>query len=380
MKQLTIICLLILIFSCDNKSLNIVNLNTDLPEIVPLIDAFNSSHTSLKIIINNSKESDIFIYRGQKNNLPLQGKDISYLFDKKLNKNIFYSEILEDSINTDGSCYVLPLTFNIEGLIYNKNNLSNNKNIEIETFIKDEDIKFSPFWDQEFIRWFYLSNIPQFSIDKFFFDEEVFNDSANLISKMNLKIKDSWDLDLFNEKYMHLSPERLIEKSYIDYYFYNISDYIKLDRQYYPNIKFSILTTNGLIPIKDEMIFVGINNQSKKTKDNDKILSWIFNNVNQTNFIESYQKQNNKKNLFIDELSTLKKITTDVIPSFYPELEGLIPKTDILTTPTDLPILWNSLKPEVFLPIFKDIQLTPENLWGKKYMEYYNDWSKKHNK
>lgn len=384
MKLIIILSSLLFLLSCENESLKIVTLNTTLPEVIPFIDAFNSEHKSIKIMINTSESStktgDLIIFRGQNDSSLYNLKKIDYLFEKQIDRQTFYEDLLNSVMNSDGSCSVLPLTFNIDGLIYNKKNYSNSKDIDIKTFTNGTNLKFSPFWDENFILWYYLSNIPEFNEDKKYYDAAEFKNSAQGIKNMLENSEEIWDLKLFNEKYMHLSPQLLVASSLIDYYFFNLSDYLMLAKEYRDNISFSFLSSNGLIPVRDEMIFIGINNISKKSKEAAEIISWMFNVNNQKKFIEDNYKKHGMFPLFNGELSTLKDVTKKTITEYYPILKHLIPQTDIITTPMNLPPLWNSLKSGVFKPMFNEILTIPENLWDKKYAEYYGEWFKRHNK
>lgn len=384
MKQITIICVLLFLLSCGNESLKIVTLNTDLPEVVSYVEAFNKSSDSIKILIetdpNNKIKGDIIIFRGQKDDTTFKARDLSYLFEEKIDKNMFYTDIIRSVIKSDNSCNALPLSFNMTGLIYNKENFSHNNYIDINRIIQGDDLKFSPYWNPEFIFWYYLSNLPNFNIENNYFDKDEFTNSAISINKMLTNREGDWDLEQFNKKYMHLSPERLVDTSIIDYYFFTLSDYLNIDKKYYTNLAFSFLTNNELISIKDEMIYVAVNRESRMSKESDEILTWMFNIENQTDFIKRSYNELELYPLFNGELSTLKPVTTNVITMYYPELNRLIPSTDIITTPISLPPLWNSLKFEVFNPMFNEIKTTPTALWKKKYDEYYLEWDKKHNK
>lgn len=380
MKQISIIFLILILFSCKNSEIQIITLNTDLPEVLPFIEFFNMNNDNINILLSNKNSSDMFIYKGQKENSSIEPKNISYLLKNDIDQNLFYTDIINYVINDDKSIKTLPLSFNVDGVIYNKTNFENNNTVDISSLINNQSIRFSPFWNIDFVIWYYLSNIPNFNIDEYYFDYENFLHTANTMININGNRNAEWDLKSFNEKYLYLSPERLIQESKIDYYFYDFVSYFNINKTFYPDISFTLLSSSSLVFTKDEMVYIGVNQKTKKNRETDYILNWIFNEVNQSNFIKSEINNDSVFALFNNGLSTIKSVTQNSIPENYPELRGLIPKTEVTSLPTTLPTLWESLKNEVFKPTFVDSKTVTEDKWNELYMKYYSEWSKKHNK
>ncbi len=373
----------ILIISCSNDGLKVVTLNSTLPEIVPFVEEFNKNNDDIKIILKlnvNETDCDLFIFRGQPEYNSYDPLNVKHLFNDKIKRESFYTDILNSVIDNKGDIFLLPLTFDLPGLIYNRDNIIHTMNIDSEDFMSNKKMIFSPFWDNNFILWYYLTSVPNFILQDSYLDSEEFIKSANNINSLLYKRDDKWDETQFNKKYMHLSPEILIKQSIIDYYFYHLSDYIALNPESNRQLSFSSLSRNSLITIIDEMTYVGINKNSKNIKEAEEVLTWMFQDKNQTEFIRRNYTESGLYKMFNGELSTLKTVTRNTLPTYYPRLNELIPNSEMITTPSNLPKLWDSLKLEAFMPIFRDIKTFPEDTWTKKYFKYYKDWSKKHNK
>lgn len=373
----------VLLISCSNEGLKVVTLSSTLPEIVPFVEDFNKNNNKIKIVLKiglTETNSDLFIFRGQADNSPYVPENITHLFNKNIKKDSFYTDILSSVIDNKGNIFLLPLTYDLPGIIYNKENIRHTMNIDIEEFISNKNMIFSPFWDNNFILLYYLTSLPNFSLQDSYLDSEELINTANNINSLLSKRDDKWNETLFNKKYLHLSPELLIKQSIIDYYFYYLSDYIALYPSSSDQISFSALSRNSLITAIDDITFVGINRNSKNKKASEEVLTWMFQDKNQSEFIKNNFNESGLYKLFNGELSTLITVTKKTLPTYYPRLNGLILNEEMITVPSNLPKLWDSLKLEAFMPIFRDIKTLPEESWTKKYLEYYNDWSKKHNK
>lgn len=322
----------------------------------------------------------MFIYCGLATNSPYPAIKLNSLLDTKMDRSSFYTDIFNNVIDKNGDIKLLPLSFDIPGLIFNKNSKKHTKDIDISDFLKNKDIIFSPFWDNNFNILYYLTELPYFNIEDNFIDKDIFIETTDVVLSLIKDRDDKWNEELFNKKYLHVSPELLIKESIIDYYFYSLSSFINLNPNTNSNISFSSLSRNGLVTITNDMTYIGINEKSKNVNASMEVLSWIFKEENQTTFIKNNFEQSGLFKMFNGELSTLKKVTEESLPLYYKRLEGLIPTHNIITTPSNLPVLWDSLKQETFIPIYTDIKTINKDQRIKKYLEYYNDWSKRHNK
>lgn len=383
MKQIFTLIILITLTSCSFNKQEVLTLSTDLPEILPLIEQFNKENSDINIIIQSEmtkKDSDIIIFKGQPQDSPSKTKDLKYLLSQSLANEDFYGDILKYTKTQNDTMELLPLTFDIPGLMYNKNRFNHERVIRLEDFIDNKTIKFSPFWEEDFIIWYYLSKLPSFEKESNYMDYAVFYSTAKKINNMLIDNNDKWDEELFNNKYMHLSPELLIESDIIEYYFINFSDYIKINNKYRKDIAFSFLSTNDLIIASETLTYIGIISESNNKKAAEKVIVWILNKKNQNSYIANNIKDSGLSDLFLGQLSTLTSVSSELIPYHYPKLAPFIPDSNKITIPYNLPPLWQSLKKQVFVPAFLETKNLSEDQWLAKYNNLYKEWLKKHKK
>lgn len=371
----------ILITSCSINNKTILTLSTDMPEVVPLIEQFNKENNSINIIIQSdfSQKSDLVIFKGQPEGSPYETTELNHLFDDKLDINNFYMDIIKYSGNEDNSLKLMPLSFDIPGLIYNTDRFNHNRIIPLETLMNDKTIKFSPFWEENFIIWYFLTKMPSFDKNSDYLDIGVFNSAAEKINKMLTDNNDKWDENLFNKKYMHLTPEILIGSDIIEYYFINFSEYIRINNKR-GKIGFSFLSTNDLIVTSDSLTYIGVLSESNNKKKAEEVICWILDKKNQNSYITNNIKESGMYELFIGGLSTNKDVTSELIPYHYPQTAPFIPDSSIITIPFNLPPLWESLRAQVFIPAFFETKNIPADQWKEKYNSLYIEWLKKHKK
>ncbi|MBN2619029.1 MAG: hypothetical protein JXR64_12020 [Spirochaetales bacterium] len=377
MKKIIIILLTLSILSCVDKNPKIIIIGTDLVEVIPYIDYFNKTNQNIKIVIKNtfSEAADLYIYNGINTNPPFTPYDLKSFVYNEININSFYTDIvIEEQNNT---IPLLPLSFNVSGVIYNKNQFSNLNSIDIDQFLNQNSMKFSPSWSNNFISWLFLINRPILNSNANYLDSEILLKTMNDIIAINKKNETEWDITDFNKKYLYLSPVYLIEKKLIDYYFYQISDYIKLKDK---NIGFSFLTKNNLIYSNEKMTYIGISNDSKRIDESKYIIKWMLNRQNQIDFLKDASIIPEMNNLFLGGLSVIPEVNNIALGEYYPQLVNLIPNSNSFTSFKKLPNLWESLKKEVYEPLFKQMYNYNQDQLIPLYLDLYNDWYKKNNK
>ncbi|OQY38770.1 MAG: hypothetical protein B6229_05135 [Spirochaetaceae bacterium 4572_7] len=325
MKQIILIITVFTILSCTPQKRVILTLKTDLPEILPLIEDFNKENKSIKIQVEvglDESEGDIVIFRGQPTSSPYKTSNIESIFSNRLKKDSFYKDILKTTDRIDGTRVLLPLSFDLSGVMYNNKQFNNLRVIKIEDFISDQTIRFSPFWNNEFNLWYYLSNIPSFDKDKQYLDSQLFSEVSNRVKNMVSEENDRWDEAEFNKIYMHLSPEFLINSNMIEYYFVKFSYYVNMKIDYKKNIDFSFLSSNDLLIANDSLTYIGLTESSKYKKQGMTLLTWLFQPTNQNKYMTNNIQKSGLDNLFLNQLSSLIEVTEKDIPKHYPKLVG----------------------------------------------------------
>lgn len=380
MRNILLLFLTMMLLGCNSSNTKKIIIKTDLPQVLPLIEEFNKNNQDLKAVIDFSENStswDLIIFKGQ-NPTNSKVRDLSgYL--NTIDREIFYKDLLLSSKNNDEINYI-PLSFDMSGLIYKKSKYQNKRIIAIEDFIEDKTLKFSPYWNTNFLIWFYLSNIPSFNKDKNYFDDTVFHNTAQKAKSMLKNSKETWDVNLFNKKYMHLSPWVLLSSDTIEYYFMDFSEYIAYDYEKKSEIGFSFLSSNKLVTANDDITYIGLKKESKKQEEAYEFFNWIFNSANQNLYLENNLKESGKFKLFLGELSSVVEVSQNLLPLHYPKQALFIPHKEDITSPKEIPPLWDTLKEEVFIPLFISTRNQEMEDWNELHNNLYIQWLKKYKK
>lgn len=380
MKQITVILFIIFILGCKSSNPQRLVLKSNLPQILPLIEEFNKNNKEIKIILETDMDStgwDIIVFKGQTSDNNTTLNLIPYL--ETIDSNIFYKDILYSSLKDSALPYI-PLSFDISGLIYSKERYQNQRVIKIEEFIIDRTIKFSPYWDSNFLMWYYLSHIPSFKKENNFFDDTVFHTTAQKTKTMLINSNDKWNEELFNKKYMHLSPWILLTSNTIEYYFMSFSEYIASDYPKKEKIGFSFLSSNDLVIANEDITYTGINSKSKKKNDSFLFFDWIFKSNNQNLYLTNNIMEYGRTSLFLGELSSLVEVSENLLKIYYPKQAIFIPKRETITTVQEIPPLWSSLKQQVFIPLFMESKDQEEDEWNQIHKNLFDQWLKKYKK
>lgn len=371
---------ILLLFSCTKEYKNIINIKSELPVVLPLIEEFNKNNKDIKAVLLSDSETlswDITIgsrdYASENRTTNLTSL-LKSIGEDQIYKDLLHGGYIEDELR------LLPLNFDISGLIYSSKNKTNPRIISIEEFMNDKSTKFSPFWDTDFLIWYYISLIPNFSKNSNYYDPGVFYTAAQKASSIITNTNEEWDESEFNKKYLHLSPWSLVYSNTIEYYYMTFSNYIMSDYINKHNISFSFLSSNGLVITNEDINYIGVNRRSKRKKESETFIKWVLDSGNQNIFLENNVKEYGRTPLFLGKLSSLIQVNQEIIPLYYPKQAQFIPKSEIITTPKNLPPLWDTLKEQVFVPMFVFSRDNEAEYWNTKYNELFNGWLKKYKK
>ena len=121
-------------------------------------------------------------------------------------------------------------------------------------------------------------------------------------------------------------------------------------------IDFRWLNSDGLIPIEDEVVSMGIYKKSSNMKNAEHFLTWFLTEENQKTIFEEMKKMNFVSSNFgiAGGFSSLKNINENVFPTYYPNLLGNMPPEENLEEYSVLPSKWQSLKSRVVKPYLLD--------------------------
>ncbi|MDR3170834.1 MAG: hypothetical protein LBU17_04305 [Treponema sp.] len=305
-------------------------------------------------------------------------RSLDPLFKQELlSSTAFYPRLLALG-NIDGTQYLLPVAFNIPAIVFAQSNggmLSDPFTIgleEIKTLGKAYNIEnkgvysrmgFSPAWNDAFL----------------FITATLFN-TAFKEAPVQESIPISWDAvalehamtyisswiaeantgiqaeDDFVFKYCYDPPAKLAMSGRILFTYMNSAEFFTLDQEQKANLDFRWIAENDTIPLSEDTVYYGISKKGKAKAASIAFTTWFFKLETQRLLLEISKNYRINENLFGigNGFSSLRIVTEQVFPQFYPSLLGHMPPEAFLAPPNILPRNWIALKERVILSYLHD--------------------------
>lgn len=325
-------------------------------------------------------------------------KSLDYLFDhKKLTSDMFYTKLL-DAGKGNYSQILLPVSFNLPAVIFDKKNsslISENYTMSLEqvrniaasynqkkkngNFTK---IGFAPLSNEDFL---YLS-VKMSGAD--FRDEKgkiLWNDSVlktstdflkDWITKENVSAQTEED---FAFKYLSMPYYRQVSSDRT-LFAYATSDVLfrTMKDQHVP-IDYRWLGQNSSILMEDDFTMMGIYNGAGNQVGASEFITWFFQAETQRKLLERKESLNLDMATFgiAGGFSALRDITEHTLPVYYTELLSNIPPANMISVPNKLPARWESYKSLVVLPYIKNAITADEGTAAPDMNELEQQWRKK---
>ncbi|WP_253817860.1 ABC transporter substrate-binding protein [Treponema vincentii] len=372
--------------ACKNAEDSIAVIWTDRIEFISYCEAFNSAQSRYKIVVsykenpsdaltNTSEQPDIVIgpwLRGDATRVKFS-KLGGILSKTKIDPDIFYPLLFELG-NINGAQYLLPVSFNLPTVIFSasqKNLVKTNFTLSLEemrTLAAEYNSKngseytkmgFSPRWDTDFL---YVS-AQGFNV---FFEETKnffsWNDKAlqELIAytrRWSEEVNtDAAAEDEFQFKYLYDPPYTLVTNGRCLFWYMPSDKLFSLNNEKLKSLDYRWMNYNGKTPLQDEIIYAGICKKAKNTAAARAFLLWFFNEESQKNLLARSQTDNMIAPSFglAGGFSSLKNVTENIFPVYYPLLLKHLPQTDDFSAPRILPHNWLLLKKEIIFPYLRD--------------------------
>ncbi len=390
--KLNIVCILLQItailtlVSCGIGKNEVAIIWTNQSEFAAYAEVFNTEQDEFKIAVEYRKNPaeellsaedlpDIVVgpwIKGEKTRSKLV--PMTYLFNgRKLDGNIFYRSLL-DLGNIRGEQFSLPVSFNMPALIFSREHslmmpnsftvsFNDIKNLSKEFNIYENGaytrMAFSPHWEPDFL--YLTAQLMNVS----------FQESANLFSWNEKNLRDTliflsdWERDVntsvliaedFKFKYLYDPPERLVSGGRNLFYHIYSNDLFPGPQDKLKQIDFRWPVHNGQIPLKDEIIYLGICRKANRKDAANAFVTWFFNEETQMKLLQYSASVGLTENSFgiSDGFSALKSVNEKIFPLYYPELLGKTPGENQLKTPHILPNNWEELKEEIVIPFLAE--------------------------
>ena len=375
-----------LLSACKNAEDSIAVIWTDRIEFISYCEAFNSAQSRYKITISYkenpadalmdaSEQPDIVIgpwLRGDATRVKFS-KLGGLLSQKKINPDIFYPLLFELG-NSNGSQYLLPVSFNLPTIIFSasqKNIVKTNFTLSLEEMRElaaaynkkngSEYTKmgFSPRWDTDFLYVTAQGLDVSFEETQNLFSwndkmlQELITDTRRWSQEVNTSAAAE---DEFKFKYLYDPPYTLITNGRCLFWYLPSDVLFSLNNERLKSLDYRWMNYNGKTPIQDEIIYAGICKKAKNTAAAQAFLLWFFNEESQKNLLARSQTDNMIAPSFglAGGFSAVKNVTENIFPVYYPLLLKHSPQTDDFSAPHILPHNWLLLKKEIIFPYLRD--------------------------
>lgn len=395
--RLCLIPLFLPLFSaCPARETGIAVIKTNQVEFAAYAELFNNSQDCWKaavIFCENPAEElllsadtpDIVIgpwIKGEKTRPRLV--PLTYLFnERRLDGSVFYRPLLALG-NIRGTQFSLPVSFNLPAVIFSRENrqgmsgdfllpFSEIQNLS-RAFNTEEDgvytrMAFSPGWNPEF-----LYTAAQMMNVNFREAEPLFSWNEKNLRDTVIFLRD-WERSVngsaqaaedFQFKYLYIPPEQAVISGRTLFYQEYTNELFSGPADKMRHIDFRWPAHNGRIPLKDEIIYLGICRDGPNRAAAEAFVSWFFTEDTQQEILAYSVAEGLAENAFgiSDGFSSLKSVNEKIFPLYYPSLLGKMPGENQMKLPMILPNTWEEVKQEIVIPFLAESVKTesPESI------------------
>ena len=412
MKKIFFIVMLAcsLLSACKNAEDSIAVIWTDRIEFISYCEAFNSAQSRYKITVSYkenpsdalteaSEQPDIVIgpwLRGDAARVKFS-KLGGILSEKKIKTDIFYPLLFElGTIN--GAQYLLPVSFNLPTVIFSasqKNLVKTNFTLSLEEMrdlaaaynqksgTEYTKMGFSPRWDTDFLYVTAQGLNVSFEETKnlFSWDDKALQELIAYTRRWSEEVNtNAAEEDEFKFKYLYDPPYTLITNERCLFWYLPSNKLFSLNNEKLKSLDYRWMNYNGKTPLQDEIIYAGICKKAKNRAAAQAFLLWFFNEESQKNLLARSQTDNMIAPSFglAGGFSSLKNVTENIFPVYYPLLLKHLPQTDDFSAPHILPHNWLLLKKEILFPYLRDqTRMLADNEKPLSLNRRLSDWYKK---
>jgi len=372
--------------ACRNAEDSIAVIWTDRIEFISYCEAFNSAQNRYKItvsykenpsdaLMDASEQPDIVIgpwLRGDAARVKF-GKLGGLLSKRKIDPDIFYPLLFELG-NINGAQYLLPVSFNLPTIIFSasqKNVIKTNFTLSLEemrSLAADYNKKsgseytkmgFSPRWDTDFLYVTAQGLDASFEETKnlFSWSDKTLQEVIAYIRHWSDEINTSAAAeDEFKFKYLYDPPYTLITNGRCLFWYLPSDKLFSLNNEKLKSLDYRWMNYNGKTPLQDDIIYAGICKKAKNKAAAQAFLLWFFNEESQKKLLARSESDKRIAPSFglAGGFSSLKEVTENIFPVYYPLLLKHLPQTNDFSAPHILPHNWEQLKKEIIFPYLKD--------------------------
>ncbi|HCC37273.1 MAG TPA: hypothetical protein DEQ14_06455 [Treponema sp.] len=382
--------IILILSSCSREANRAAVLWTDRPEFAFYADYFNTEQEQFKVevryfdspaekLIESNDYPDIVAGSWLKSVStraffrPLD----KYLNPKAISKSAFYPRLLAMG-NIDDKQYLLPVSFNAPVIIFARDKaalISNPFTLGFEEMKKlGKDFNsasgnvytrmgFSPSWDNNFL--FTVATLFDASFreaNPLAWDSLALDNAMSFIydwtNEINSSVQSEED---FTFKYFYDPPAKLVLSGRILFTSMNSDNYFTLPEEQRNSLDFRWIAEENTIPLTEGSVYLGLAKRSKAPKAAAAFLRWFFQTSTQRYILE--KSRDNR--LFETDFgisggfSSLRPVTEQIFPRFYPDLLGHMPPEEFLSPANILPRNWLKLKERAIFPYLQERAHSP---------------------
>lgn len=364
---------------------SIARIWTNQSEFVSYVELFNSSQDQYRIVVEYQENpAEALIQTRENPDLVvgpwLKGEKarakiipVEYLFNEmRINSLLFYKPLLDLGAIKNRQ-YLLPVSFNLPSVLFApeySSMMENDYSISLETIqslsrnynTREDDqysrMGFSPRWNREFL--FLATQMLGCRFEEgshhLTWDDKQLPASIEYLRNWSRSINTNTRAeDDFQFKYLYDPPYRLVTSGRSLFSYISSDDLLKMPPDKLHNIDFRWLMNDNVIPVRDDIVYMGICRKARNLPAVEAFLIWFFSEETQRKLLERSRDMGIFDQSFgiSGGFSSLREVNERAFPLFYPILFGHLPPTDALSVPRILPNDWYKVKEEVILPFLE---------------------------
>ncbi|MDR1466261.1 MAG: extracellular solute-binding protein [Treponema sp.] len=403
MRKYSVIIFSFFTFSCSVFESKTITIWTDRPEFAFYAQAFNTSQAEYKAevryfefpsqqLLSSTERPDIVASSWLRSaSTRTLFAPLDALFTQKVvDEAGFYPKLLEPGL-IDGEQYLLPVSFNIPAMVFAQSNaVSSNFTIGLDE-IKERGkaynrmqrgdytrMGFSPDWDDDFLFISAVLRNARFREgEPLSWDEEAMREALDYdrawIAEANNGIQAADD---FSFKYFSDTPAKRTAQGRVLFSYMDSAELFTMDSKVRAVLDFRWLSENDSIPLIEGSVYYGIYSGTKAQKGTVAFTKWFFQQETQRGLLEASRELQISETVFgvADGFSSLRNVTEDIFPRFYPNLLGHIPPDAFLAPSAILPHDWVQLKERVIVPFMHEYLKNEEPADIRSLDRRVSDW------
>jgi len=379
--RLPLICLLVAgLLACARPSLTLC---TDRAELAAYTSVFNASQSDywLHIVyhprpaeaLQDKSDADLLVGTGLSDpSLFPYLSTLSRLFrDDRIQRTDFYEDLVVLG-QQDEKTYALPLNFSLPAVVFKPQAVNENvppllmplaelKRMAAAFNVEDQEqlqsLGFSPLWYEGFLYLLAVSYGVDFRLGeggRLEWNEESLD---RAIAEAKAWLEDAGGgvegERAFSAKYRNAPDYRLAEEERILFYADDIRSFLRIPREKRESLEFRWLSHENRIPVKDDILFIGVPKRAANRKGARFFLEWLFTPENQVKLLETnYRKRLQGVFGIANGFSALREVNEIDLPKpqYNPLFVGAIPTEEMLLFPPALPWDWQRTRGDVIVP------------------------------